>query len=623
MYYFLRSLFFICLVFCQFAVFGQVELIDENGKKLNVDLYLQKAEEQISLGDNREATRYINAIAAGYWTNKDYHKAIEYYLRSTELNKSINNESGIGAIYNNLGMIYADLQDYNNSLECFNNAIKIRRKLQEKQGRISAHINASVVLNKLERYDESAQNLEEALSLASEMNDADQMKSCYGMLAETYEKSGNSEKMIQNYNLYKTFHEMVEKERSRSVNEKSRAIELKARTLEAQKKIDSLELRLKNRELEEKDKMLNQKDTIYRSLMVRYSKNEMATELINKDLKIKNLTLAKNEETIKQETLYRKGLTIAVIIFCLFIFLLGYFYIQKKKSNIILEKKNIEINRQQIEIIEQKNKIEESFEEISIINANITGSINYAKIIQEAVLSNKDNIRKLFADSFIFFKPKDIVSGDFYWFKEINNKIHIAIGDCTGHGVPGALMSMLSINLINQITSASPLKTNEILDILNVGIVNALNPIYSESTEIRDGMDVVYMIIDKKQKTLEYSGARNPLFYVQNNELNIIKADRRSIGSLDSYSNSQNIAFTSHTIDISIPTQIYAASDGYSDQFNEKNNKKFSSAQFRQLLFKNHGELMKNQEQILEQVLNDWKGTMQQIDDIIVMGINI
>ncbi|MGQ1788365.1 MULTISPECIES: tetratricopeptide repeat protein [unclassified Saccharicrinis] len=602
------------------VVNAQGNIYDANGHEINIEEYLRKADENIALGDEKEATRYINSIAEGYWNKKNYLKAIEYYIRSIKLNEKINNESGIGSISSNLGMIHADLKDYENSLEYFNTAISIRRKLGETYGLISAHINASVVLNNLKRYDESIENLQQALLLSTEKSDADQMKSCYGMLAETYEKKGDGEKMIEYYNLYRTFHELVERTKSQQVLEQAREIKLKAQYLEAQKRIKELELVNAQQQLAEQEKMLTQKDTVYSNLMMEYSKSELANTVISNYLQLKDLKISQSREKLRREKVFVRVLSISVLIVFILLILLFYFHQQKRKANKVLSQQNIEINRQHDEILQQQKELERYYNIISLRNEHITSSINYAKLIQQAVLGKKGDIRLLFSDSFIFFKPKDIVSGDFYWFKKVNGYAMMAVADCTGHGVPGAFMSMLGINLINQITNNGIHEVDAVLERLSIGVNKALNG--NVNVISSDGMDISLICIDEKNKRMYFSGARHNLYYVQDNKLKVLKGERCSIGNVRKCG-IKNRTYTKHQVDISIPTSIYAFSDGIVDQFNESDDKKFLRSRLRSLLLKIHKKTSEEQKEIINQTFSEWKGNQTQTDDVLLIGINL
>ncbi|WP_075591110.1 SpoIIE family protein phosphatase [Labilibacter marinus] len=610
------------LLFTSPHIYAQNDIFDANGNKINKEAAIKRVEEQIKLGDYKEASRHLNAIAEGYWNGKDYYNAIEYYIKSIRLNEKINNQSGIGSISSNLGMIHSDLKDYENALKYFNTSIQIRKDLHEVSGLISSHINASVVLNNLTRYDESIINLNQALLLSTQISDADRMKSCYGMLAETYEKKGDGEKMIEYYNLYRTFHELVTKNQNERVLEQALESELKAQFHEAQKRIKELELINAQRQLAEKERVLTRKDTVYQELMAKYTKSELANTVINKNLKLKDLRIFQSIAKLKREQLFVRVLIFSIIAVCLLLTLLFYSHQQKRKSNKLLTKRNEEVNRQHDEIVEQQKELERYYNIITLRNEHITSSISYAKLIQQAVIGRKENFNDLFNDAFIFFRPKDIVSGDFYWFKKVNGYSMFAVVDCTGHGVPGAFMSMLGINLINQITNSGIHEVDEILNHLNAGVNEALNSSANDNVVSRDGMDISLVCIDEANKLMYFSGAKHSLYYIQDKKLQVLKGDRCSIGSID-YADRTKKRYTKQQVDISKPTSIYAFSDGIVDQFNENDDKKFLRSRLRALLLKVHLKPAPEQKEMIAKAFTDWKGKQTQTDDILLLGVQL
>lgn len=261
-------------------------------------------------------------------------------------------------------------------------------------------------------------------------------------------------------------------------------------------------------------------------------------------------------------------------------------------------------------------------------NKEIIDSINYAQKIQQAILPKDIDILRYFSEYFIYFKPKDIVSGDFYWIGYRNYRAVIASIDCTGHGIPGAFMSMIANDLLNEIVNKEGINSpNQILDELRIGIRRVLR---QEETQNQDGMDISICSIDVlpeeykdflKYPKLEFSGASQPLFVIQNNELKTIKADKISIGGVSFFEKDQR--FTRNVLDINTPTTIYMCSDGFKDQFDEHNKRRFSFNRFKELLLSIHQKPMAEQKQILDESLKLWMGNSEQVDDILVIGLRV
>ncbi len=288
---------------------------------------------------------------------------------------------------------------------------------------------------------------------------------------------------------------------------------------------------------------------------------------------------------------------------------------QEKEKQKILSTQNdrleVQVKERTWEIEEQKKLIEEK-------NKDITDSINYAKRIQDALLPEQALLSSILPESFILFKPKDIVSGDFYWFTEYGHKKIVVAADCTGHGVPGALMSMIGSNTLNKlITENGITNPGEILNALHLEVRKALKQNETKS-QTRDGMDVAIICISND--TLQYAGAQRPLWIIKDNNLTEIKANKFSIGGIQS---EEKRVFTTQEFTIEKNSSFYLTSDGYADQFGGKNGKKMMTKNFKELLLTLQNKSMLEQKQILDDTIEKWKGSREQIDDILVIGIKI
>jgi len=284
-------------------------------------------------------------------------------------------------------------------------------------------------------------------------------------------------------------------------------------------------------------------------------------------------------------------------------------YIKIRERNLIREKKILEnkVQERTAEVVAQKEELAEK-------NKDITDSIVYAKRIQDAILPHEIP----FKNTFLFFKPKDIVSGDFYWFEELDDLEFIAAVDCTGHGVPGAFMSIIGTNLLNKIVKEHHiLEPAQILNRLNDELIFSLKSSGEEA--VYDGMDLALVCFNKKTNELQYAGGYNPLVLIKDKELTEIKANRFAIGRL-SGSQEQSRNFTNHTIKVTTGDSIYIFSDGYADQFGGEKGKKFKTKPLRELLYTISDEPVERQQEILDSTLNAWKGDIKQVDDILIIG---
>jgi serine phosphatase RsbU (regulator of sigma subunit) len=599
--------------------FAQQEFI-ASGKKLGLADFLELAAQKEAAGDNREASRYLNQAATIHWEKKEYDKAITYFEKSLKLNEAIGNEQGMSGINSNLGMIYADQQQYAKAVDCFDKVLEHKQKGNDKESLIYTYINASVVLNNIKEYAKSAMYLEAALDIAQELSNTEQMKSCYGMLSETYTKAGESEKAKKYFDMYRTFHEMLQRDKELVYKQSAEESRLRMQLAEFEKQNKELALAAAKKEIKEQAKTLDQYDSTNQALLVNMSKQELLAKW--KEAELTNTT-QRHEAKLNEE----KQIRYAVLAIMAIMLIAGAFlyrsYREKRKINHQLAEQNAEILAQQDIIVAQKDELEKHFDLIAEKNQNITASITYAQRIQAAMLTDTQNLQKLISQSFIFFKPRDIVSGDFYWFKEWTGnhgekKVLVAAVDCTGHGVPGAFMSMIGSNLLHQIVANDIVSPELVLQELHKGITTAL---HQENGENKDGMDMVLCTFDKKHKKVEFAGAKNKLLYIQNNEIHEIKGDKHPIGGKDKTESSRT--FTKHTIDTKQPTTFYLFTDGYQDQFGGIDNRKFMISQLKQLLLSIHSKEMAEQKTIVKDTIEKWRGKEHQIDDILVMGVKV
>jgi len=266
-----------------------------------------------------------------------------------------------------------------------------------------------------------------------------------------------------------------------------------------------------------------------------------------------------------------------------------------------------------------EDKVRERTKELAEKNTEITDSINYAQNIQRAILPAIKSIERGFEDSFVLFRPRDIVSGDFYWYTDKDDKSYLAACDCTGHGVPGAFVSMIGNNLLNQIILEKNIEQpGEILSKLNQGVKFAFTQ--DGEQEAQDGMDMILAVLDKKKMQLEFAGANNPLIFIRDGELDVKKADRTSIGG----DTSMDFKFENFTVDVKNGDVFYLFSDGYPDQFGGIKGKKFMMRKYKQMILDNHQKPMSEQHDIYQAELVDWMGDEhEQIDDVLVIGVKI
>jgi len=491
-------------------------------------------------------------------------KALEYSRRVLQRNQEAGNQYGIANTWFTMGKIYQKRGDLTKSLQYLHKALSMKRELND-QIEIPS-ILRSIGENYMQRenYHQALDYFSKALGQARTQHQKEEIKDIYKALYQTHQRSGNHQKALDYYTQYSALKDSLNNQR-----------------------ISELEMQY---EFEKKQEQL------------RYEQ--------------------KKKEAIQQARLKRQRiLTWAFIIgFVLLLALLVVIYQsykRKVRSNRQLAQQKQEIENQRDEIEAQRNTATRQRDQIARQNRIITESIEYASRIQSAVLPQEKTIGKIFSDYFIFYRPKNIVSGDFYWINQIDSKVVIVAADCTGHGVPGAFMSMLGVAFLNEIINQNRvLDPGEILNQLRRNLIDALHQTIKKRGS-RDGMDMALAIIDTNTDTLHYSGAYNPMYIIRDNELIDMKANRMPIGIHSVY---QETPFSVKEEKLQPNDRLYFFTDGFTDQFGGEKGTKFGRKQFKQILLNSDHQTMEQQKQTLNHALNDWMDSWGQIDDIMVLG---
>ncbi len=568
-------------------------------------------QQYIAQGDDIGASRLHSKLAFTYWNDGNNSNAIEHFKHSLALNEKIGNQNAIASINSYLGIIYSETGDNNVALDHLQKALTLKKQLKDKKAIVSEYINIAVVFDQSNENQQAIQTLSKALTLAKETNDIKLLRRVYGMLAENYQALGDNQKSMQHFELFSALDKQIQQQY------------LSSKEAEASQKVNEAELRRKLAESEKKMKEeALQKTSEDLDMAIQESKaRQLQIDLLNKENQIKELAIKEKEARLKNEATLRYAFVGGIALLLLIAVIIFLAYRQKQKSNLLLAAQNEEITRQKDKIEHQSTELKKAFADISDKNQKINRSINYASRIQSAMLSHWDKIQLFIPESFVFFKPRDIVSGDFYWFREMNhhsNKLAIAAVDCTGHGIPGAFMSVIANEQLHELIDLKHLESpDEILSALHNGVREALK---QKETNNKDGMDMAFCTIDMHNKMLEYAGARNPLIYIKNNELYEIAGDRKSIGG---FPNVDKKDFKKHQIAIDGPTTFYIYSDGFQDQFGGESGEKFMVEKFKSLLYNIHSLPIAIQVNKLEETFQTWKGQHQQIDDVLIIGFKV
>ncbi|TAE00671.1 MAG: hypothetical protein EAZ97_05160 [Bacteroidetes bacterium] len=585
-----------------------------------------------NLDDKKDISNLLIFVGVVYRNQGDHPRALEYYMKSLKIAEEIKDKERIGYSYHSIGDIYEKQGAYEQSIDYLKKALKMFEEIKDQKGIAYSLYTIGKVYNNEKDYPEALEYLFKSLEIREALKDTYAMANCLNYIGLVYYnqkqygaslsysfKGLNYFHKIDDFKGISTTLHTVAKNHFKlsqydsSIYYSQKSIDI-ARTIKLKTAIkDSYENLANCYNATQKFNKAYECLTFFMaykdSLFSEERNNQLSGIQFNYQQEKKEVEIKLLKEESQKKDLLKNFSVAGILLFAILALVLYRSNQDKKRNNLLLES--------------QKKLIELKSEELEDKNSSITSSINYARRIQSAILPVKPKISKYLPEHFILFMPRDIVSGDFYWFANFQNstgeqKNMIAAIDCTGHGVPGAMMSMVANGLLNQTVYEKKMcDPAKILDELQIGIRDALHQTENDS---KDGMDMSLCVIDQKNKILEFAGAMNPLHYVQNNEFHTIKATRKSIGGTKIFDGE---GFTKHSINLSTPTIFYMCSDGYEDQFGGKDNKKFMVKQLKDLLFAIHSLPMEKQRLILEDKINDWKGNYSQIDDILVVGVKI
>jgi CheY-like chemotaxis protein len=548
--------------------------------------------------NQREIARCEAQLGFLYHDANNISKALDYLQKSIKINEQLGNENAVKTLSSNIGIFYADAENYDQALIYFKKSLKINESQGEKTDQLGDLINISQTLQSQHNYAESNKYAEKASSLAQELSDMNSLKTAFSLIYENYDKLGNSAKSHEYFDLANSIKSKLQKDELNKYE---------SRTKEAEAVVSAKESELKSKDL--KIEKISREQQLSMQLL---EQQKEVSELKETEYKAKEKL-----EKEQQRNTYR---IIALMGFILLIVLSSLFFIfkqlrEKKKANLMLELSNKQIIEQKIEIESQRDIANQQ-------KKKITDSIQYAQRIQKAVLPPVSAFEKILPNHFILFKPRDIVSGDFYWMTEKEGVAIIVAADCTGHGVPGAFMSMLGVAFLNDIVNKitlnkhfRALQANEILNQLRDYIIQSLHQ-SGNINESKDGMDIALCIIDFENGQMQFAGAHNPVYIIRNGELKIIEADKMPIG----YYKNATASFTNNEIALKQNDLIYIFSDGYFDQMGGLNKMKMFSANFRKYLLEIYSLPLIEQKSLLNEYYEKWKGENEQIDDVLIIG---
>lgn len=570
----------------------------------------------------------LNDIGAVYSVLGKTEKSLNYYLQSLKIKEEINDERGVGISYINIGQVYSDQEQFDKALEYLHKALTQFEKIHNELEIAATYNSIGTLYDRMGKLDSALFFVEQSFQLRKKINDIDGVKECVGNLAVIYKHLGNYKKAIEYY-------EMDLKDLEKEGNDYSRTITMNNLSLlyadlkDLDKAIATAE---KSAEIsEEKGFLENLKYALgnladfyrakkdfaqaYHYLSTYFSVcdslknqdlslslNDMAIKYetekkdqLNKSLQIQNDL---SEKTIKQQRI----ITFVIIIgFCL-VSLLAFFIFRglkkQRNANFIIS--------------QQKNIIEEKHHEI-------TDSINYAERIQRSFLATKEQLDENLKEYFVLFQPKDVVSGDFYWAHTLNNgNFALVTADSTGHGVPGAIMSLLNTSSLEKAVELGIYEPAEILNHTRRTIIERLKKDGSAEGG-KDGMDCSLISLNNDKSKLVYAAANNPVWIIRENTLIELLSDKIPVGKHDR----DSVSFNQHDVDLQIGDMIYTLTDGFPDQFGGPNGKKFMYKKLKVSLLSISNLPVNEQLDFLKNMLKEWVGNAEQVDDITIIAIRV
>jgi len=559
-----------------------------------------------------------NSIAILHYLQGSYEQCMEYLTLSFEIKNELGDKEGMSNYYTNMASLNNALGNHEEALDFTELSLELYEELGDRIGIATAYGNIGTIQYELKNYRAALENHLKSVEMNEEIHNKDGMAHSLSNVAGVYQTMADSLDLTESQRLEYLNRAVSYGLRCFELTEELDAVYVQnyvANTLQGAYKalgrpwdaLEYAEVYITTRDSlfnEEKARAIEEMDTKYQ------------TEKKQQQIELQESQLAARDAKIQQQKTLRNALIgglLAVILIIIIVI----------RANVRKRRDNRRIKEQNDQILQANEELTVLNEAISQQNREIRDSISYAQRIQSAMMPPEGYFNELLDEAFILYKPRDIVSGDFFWIKQVNQFIILAAADCTGHGVPGAFMSLLGISFLNEIVLTKEItEASQVLNELRRQIKHSLRQ-HGQPDEAKDGIDMALCAIDQKNRTMQYAGAFNPLYLIReeksNAELIEFKADRMPLG----YHHGKDRAFTHHDIKLEIGDTFYIFSDGFIDQKGGPEQKKFMSKKFKKLLLEIHDEPMFDQKSKLEKSLREWMGDQPQIDDILVVGVRV
>lgn len=546
----------------------------------------------------------LSAIAGLYKNQKLYSHAIDFYTQALTMQIEIGNKADVATLYERLGIVYKDTLLYEQAYEYYSKANAIYTDLLNKKAQARVYTYIGNLCREQLKFHEAYKQYIQAYTIQEQLLDTKGMAYTRSNMAEMFEKQNLEIDAIHYYetalDLAQTTHEKVLIE----------SISYKLYQLYKSQGGFAKSLRFFELHNAIKDTLAHDKN-IQRITELEFESNIKLLEKVNENQELK---LREEQSKIAQQQLYLIIVIIVALLILGFSILLYRQFNQKKQAYNLLSQNRKELENTYLQLESTHILLQEKTQKL-------TDSINYATRIQQAILPTHKTIKETFNSHFIFYLPRDVVSGDFYWFAEQSNYTFIAAIDCTGHGIPGAFMSMIGNTLLNQIVNELHIYEPEaILNRLDYEIIQTLKQ-YDENNKQEDGMDISLLRYSKKDNEIIFAGAGQKLVVVENNIYTTYALSPFSIGGMHSIKKEQNLSFSQTAITVQAGMRVFLCSDGFIDQFGGENDERYTSGRLYNLLQQTSALPIAEQHTELSKVFDEWKGDRAQIDDVIIIGI--
>jgi tetratricopeptide (TPR) repeat protein len=567
-----------------------------------INFWTQSLKMKEKSGDKLGMANTLNNIGNIHKAQNDDTTAISYYQRSLKLYEEIDHTNGMGVTTSNLAGIYLDMGQTRKAFEMYSQCLKVGLENEDKKGISDAYNGLGLVYKSQNNLDSSKAYFLKSLSIRESIGDTKGTSETNNHLAKVWLAMGNTKEAMQcaekSMQLAKEMNSL-----SHIKNAAESLWKIHKKNGNSTKALEMHELFVDMRDSLESEE--NRMAIIRNEFEYAYEKQMAKDSIIAAEAnKIKDAELyAKNLESRQRKLQNYILLGILGVTLILIAIIFHRFRVTKTQKGIIEH---------------QKQQVDQAYGILAIKNREITDSINYAKRIQYAILPAHKRVKECLNDSFILFQPKDIVAGDFYWLEERDGKILFAACDCTGHGVPGAMVSVICVNGLNRAVRENGLtEPAKILDKTREIVISEFE---KSDDEVKDGMDVSLCSLSLKDMSLQWSGANNPLWIFRKETLQIeeIKPDKQTIAKVE-----HPKSFTTHQVKVNKGDIVYLFTDGFKDQFGGPKGKKFKASNLKKLLVSLHEESMETQKTRINEAFENWKGNLEQVDDVCIVGVRI